>query len=492
MNKYLFEMVNIRDQCSWVHMTEKEAATDKSKDLLRMAVAKARLIKPQTEEKLQITPTGLVIGGGVSGMTAALNLADQGFKTYLVEKEERLGGNLNNLNILYPIQENASVFLKDITQKVENHKNIEVLMKSQINSIMGYVGNYEISVSNSGAEIKELKIGTIIVATGAQELKPIGLYQYEEKNNGVITQLELEQKLQGPDNSWLDNVNRITFVLCTNARQKEGITYCSNVCCGTSIKNINILKELKPELEIVVLYRDFQMAKKEFEEYYRNRRKDAMFLRYDLENLPEVTKKNKRYEISVFDTNLQDKITYETNMVVLATPMIPADNLEELAKMLKVPLDRTGFFLEAHVKLRPLDFATDGVFLCGCAQWPKNIQDSISQANGAAGRASRFLSAKEITTSGLVAEVNPDKCIGCGECEEICPYKAIELNEITKDFEDLSIVVKKSTVNSALCKGCGTCAATCKVGAIMVKHYDYDQISAMIDSYLLEKEEVKN
>ncbi len=493
MNKYLFEMVNIRDQCSWVHMTEKEAATEKSKDLLRMSLAKTRLFKPQPEEKLQITPTGLIIGGGVAGMTAALNLADQGFKTYLVEKEDKLGGNLNNLNILYPIQEDASIFLKEITQKVKNHKNIEILIKSKINSIKGFVGNYEVSISNSGTDPKELKIGTIIVATGAQELKPQGLFQYGDKNDDVITQLELEQKLQDADKSWLEKTNRITFILCANARQKEGITYCSNVCCGTSIKNINILKELKPELEIVVLYRDLQMAKKEFEEYYRNRRKDAMFLRYDLDNLPEITKQSKeKYGIKVFDTNLQDEITYETDMIVLATPMIPADNLEELAKMLKVPLDRTGFFLEAHVKLRPLDFATDGVFLCGCAQWPKNIQDSISQANGAAGRASRFLSAKEITTSGLVAEVNPDKCIGCGECEEVCPYKAIELIETTKEFEEVSIVIKKASINSALCKGCGTCAATCKVGAIMVKHYDFDQISAMIDSYLLEKEDVKN
>ncbi len=493
MNKYLFEMVNIRDQCSWVHMTEKEAATEKSKDLLRMSLAKTRLIKPQPEEKLQITPTGLIIGGGVAGMTAALNLADQGFKTYLVEKEDKLGGNLNNLNILYPIQEDASIFLKEITQKVKNHKNIEILIKSKINSIKGFVGNYEVTISNSGTDPKELKIGTIIVATGAQELKPQGLFQYGDKNDDVITQLELEQKLQDADKSWLEKTNRITFILCANARQKEGITYCSNVCCGTSIKNINILKELKPELEIVVLYRDLQMAKKEFEDYYRNRRKDAMFLRYDLDNLPEITKQSKeKYGIKVFDTNLQDEITYITDMIVLATPMIPADNLEELAKMLKVPLDRTGFFLEAHVKLRPLDFATDGVFLCGCAQWPKNIQDSISQANGAAGRASRFLSAKEITTSGLVAEVNPDKCIGCGECEEVCPYKAIELIETTKEFEEVSIVIKKASINSALCKGCGTCAATCKIGAIMVKHYDFDQISAMIDSYLLEKEEVKN
>jgi len=235
------------------------------------------------------------------------------------------------------------------------------------------------------------------------------------------------------------------------------------------------------------------MAKKEFEEYYRNRRKDAMFLRYDLDKLPEIRKKSsspENYGIKVFDTNLQDNIDFDTDLIILATPMIPADNLKELAMMLKVPLDRTGFFLEAHVKLRPLDFATDGIFLCGCAQWPKNIQDSVSQVSGAAGRASRFLSAGEITTSGLVAEVNIDKCIGCGKCEDICPYKAIELTEISKEFEDVSIIVKKSSINSALCKGCGTCAATCPVGAIGVKHYDFNQIGAMIDSYLLEK--VKN
>ncbi|MFX1487968.1 MAG: FAD-dependent oxidoreductase, partial [Promethearchaeota archaeon] len=390
MNKYLFEMVNIRDQCSWVHMTEKEAATEKAKDLLRMAVAKTRLIKPQSEEKLQITPTALIIGGGISGMTAALEIANQGFKAYLVEKKEKLGGNLNNLNILYPIQEDASIFLKDITERTKNHKNIEVFLKSKINSINGYVGNYEVSISNSGTEVKELQIGTIIVATGAQELKPKGLFKYDGKDNGVITQLELEQRLQNDDKTWLDKHKRITFILCAGARQKEGITYCSNVCCGTSIKNIDILKELKPDIEIVVLYRDLQMAKKEFEEYYRNRRKDAMFIRYDLDQLPEIKKKKQNYRVNVFDTNLQDKIEYDTDMIVLATPMVPADNLEELAKMLKVPLDRTGFFLEAHVKLRPLDFATDGIFLCGCAQWPKNIQDSISQASGAAGRASRF------------------------------------------------------------------------------------------------------
>jgi heterodisulfide reductase subunit A len=489
LNKYLFEMVNIRDQCSWVHMNEYEFATDKAKDLIRMAVAKARLLKPLTEAKLDITPNALIIGGGISGMTAALNLASQGFQTYIVEKENRLGGNLNDLNILYPIHEDSTTFLNEIKNKVEKSKNIQVFLSSKFKEIKGFIGNYNVSIIDSKENIQDVKVGTIIVATGALELKPEGLFQYSEKNKNIITQLELEKKLKGDDKSWLDGINRITVILCVNARQKEGITYCSNVCCGVSLKNISILKELKPELEIVALYRDFQMAKKEFEEYYRDRRKESMFLRYDLEGKPEIVKINEKpekYQVSVFETNLQDQLQFETDLVVLSTPMVPPENLQELAKMLKVPLDKNRFFLEAHVKLRPLDFATEGIFLCGCAQWPKNIQDSISQANGAAGRASRFLSAKTIKTSGLIAEVNQERCIGCGKCESVCPYNAIELIDAMLDFEEVSLKVSKSFINSALCKGCGTCAATCQNGAISVKHYDFDQIYAMIESYLLE------
>ncbi len=489
LNKYLFEMVNIRDQCSWVHMNEYEFATEKAKDLIRMAVAKARLLKPLTEALLDITPNALIIGGGISGMTAALNLASQGFQTYIVEKENRLGGNLNDLNILYPIHEDSTTFLNEIKNKVEKSKNIQVFLSSKFKEIKGFIGNYNVSIIDSKENIQDVKVGTIIVATGALELKPEGLFQYSEKNKNIITQLELEKKLKGDDKSWLDGINRITVILCVNARQKEGITYCSNVCCGVSLKNISILKELKPELEIVALYRDFQMAKKEFEEYYRDRRKESMFLRYDLEGKPEIVKINEKpekYQVSVFETNLQDQLQFETDLVVLSTPMVPPENLQELAKMLKVPLDKNRFFLEAHVKLRPLDFATEGIFLCGCAQWPKNIQDSISQANGAAGRASRFLSAKTIKTSGLIAEVNQERCIGCGKCESVCPYNAIELIDAMLDFEEVSLKVSKSFINSALCKGCGTCAATCQNGAISVKHYDFDQIYAMIESYLLE------
>jgi len=487
LNKYLFEMVNIRDQCSWVHMTEKEAATDKVKDLIRMAVAKSRLLKPQREEKLSIIPTALIIGGGVSGMTAALNIANQGFKAYLVEKESILGGNLNDINTIYPLREEASRFLDDLIHNVENNKNIYTYLNSKITKVNGFIGNYDITIVESRVNEINLKIGTIIVATGARELKPSKFFQDIRKDDKMLTQLELEQKLKKKDYSWLRIINRVTIILCVNSRQKEEISYCSNVCCAVCIKNVDVLKKIKPNLEIIILYRDFQMAKKEFEEYYREHRKDAIFLRYNMDNLPKINRKNNNYAIKVYDTNLQESIEFQTDLIILSTPMIAPEDINDLAKLLKVPLDNNGFFLEAHVKLRPLDFATDGIFLAGCAQWPKSIQDSISQANGAAGRASRFLSAKEVKTSGLISEVKLEKCIGCGKCMEICPYNAVELIDFRKEFEEVTIIVQKAYINPALCKGCGTCAASCPVRAISVKHYDLDQISAMIESYLLEK-----
>ena len=475
MNKYLFQMANIRDQCSWVHMEQHEEATQKAKDLIEMAVAKSRLLKPQEEQTLSVTPKALIIGGGISGMTAALTIANQGFTVYLVEKAKMLGGILNDLYLLYPTQEDSSIFLRKIKEDITKNKKIQVWLESKVNDVKGYIGNYDVSIIDSKNEISELKVGVIIVATGGKELKPIGYPQFIDKNQNVITQLELERKLKAEDKSWLDKIKRITTILCANAREKEGITYCSNVCCAISIKNLNILKELKPDLEMIVLYRDFQMAKKEFEEYFFDRRKDAILLRYDLDKPPEINKisnKPEKYGIKVFDTNLQDNINFETDLIILSPPMSPPENSEELAKMLKVPLDSQGFFLEAHVKLRPVDFATEGIFLCGCAHWPKHIQESITQANGAAGRASRFLSSEEIVASGLVAEVDDEVCIGCSVCTKLCPYNAISKNE-----QDVAVV------NKLMCKGCGVCGASCPENAITIHHFTDNQILSEIIVY---------
>ncbi|MFX1323822.1 MAG: FAD-dependent oxidoreductase [Promethearchaeota archaeon] len=457
------------------------------------------------EDIININPSALVIGGGISGMTAALNISNQGFKTYLIENEKILGGNLNYINVLYPTEQKASDFLYNIIEDVKKNEKIEVFRSSKLKEIKGTIGNYEINISDINGDIYTVNVGVIIVATGCQEYKPKGLFQYNDRNKNVITLLELEQKLKNEDKSWLDKIDHISTILCVQARQKFGYSYCSNVCCINAIKNIKILKELKPELEILVLFRDLHTAKIEFEEVFSKRKKIANYLRYNLNNLPLVTKANKmpeKYHIEMIDDfDIHKRINFETDLIVLATPLIPSKNLKELASMLDVPLDEHGFFPEAHEKLRPLDFVSHGIFVCGCAQWPKNIQDSITQANGAAGRASRFLSRGKISTTNLEFMsfllsiecyfkdliVDPEKCNGCGKCAENCVFKAIDIVDAVSKFEDVSIPVKKAVINSALCKGCGKCASTCKLKAIRAKHYDFKQISSIIDPYFLEK-----
>jgi heterodisulfide reductase subunit A-like polyferredoxin len=456
------------------------------------------------EDIIKITPRALVIGGGVAGMTAALNINNQGFETIIVEKEDQLGGNVNNINIIYPIRQKAEEFLNDLISKIEQSKSIQVYLKSKIENVTGSIGNYDISILDSNSDIQNIRVGTIIIATGSQEFKPRGLFQYKPSNKNILTQLELEQRLKSDNISWLDKIKHVTIVMCVYARYKGGLTYCSNVCCSNTIKNIDILKELKPELEINVLFRDLHLAKKEYEKISKERKKIAKYLRYNVENFPKITKINtapEKYAIVLKkELNPNEDINFETDLIILSTPMIPAEGLKELADILNVPLDENGFFVEAHAKLRPLDFAAHGIFVCGCAQWPKNVQDTIAEANGAAGRASRFLSIKEISTTRLEflsfmlsiecffkdMIVNTDKCNGCGRCVEVCSFKAIYLTDTKKDFEDISIPVKKAVINSAICKGCGRCAATCRLKAIDARHYDFKQISAIIDPYFLE------
>jgi len=457
------------------------------------------------EEIIEITARALIIGGGVSGMTAALNIGNQGFETIIVEREKELGGNLNYINILYPIQQEASKFLSNLKEEVKRNKNIQVLLNSKIKDVKGSIGNYDVSIVNSNEKLQELRVGTIIVATGGQEFKPQGLFQYDVKNKNVITQMELEQKLKNKDKSWLDNINHITTIMCAGARQKGGYSYCSNVCCNNTIKNIEILKELKPKLDMVVLFRELHISKKEFEVFASKRKRIANYLKYDVENIPEVVKVSEspeRYVIKLRDDlKPNEVINFKTDLIVLSTPIIPPGGLQELADMLKVPLDEHGFFIEAHKKLRPLDFAAHGIFVCGCAQWPKNLQDSIAEANGAAGRASRFLSVKQISTTKLELfsfllsiecffkdmKVNLERCNGCGRCAEVCAFKAIALTDLKQEFEDVSVPAKKAFINPAICKGCGKCAATCRLKAIDPRHYDFKQISAIIDPYFLGK-----
>jgi len=457
LNPYLFEMVNIRDQCSWVHMKETEAATEKAKILIEMGVAKALLLQPLKKFKIDINPTALIIGGGIAGMTAALNLANQEFKVILIEKEPELGGLLRYLYKLYPTHDDASKVL-EVRNLVENHQKIKVITSTEPVKIEGFIGNYKVSVKRRDG-IYDIDTGIIIVATGAQVLKPEGLFGYN--GSTIITQLELEQLLK--ENKI--NVKNIVMIQCVGARNEER-RYCSNICCMTALKNAMLIKELNPDTNINILFRDIQTQGTTYEEYYRKaREKGITFIRYIPEKVPIV----KESYIEVYNDYLNQDISIPYDMIVLSTPLIANPDSVDLAKMLKVPLEENHFFLEAHVKLRPVDFATDGIYVCGSAHWPADIPETISQAYAAASRASTIISKDVLEVEGAIAEVDEDLCVGCGICIKICPY-----NAISKDENGIAHVTEAS------CKGCGLCGATCPENAITNHHFTTKQILAQI------------
>jgi heterodisulfide reductase subunit A len=460
LNQYLFEMANIRDQCSWIHMHEKEKASTKAKDLIRMAVAKAGLLEPLHKEPLKVNPAGLVIGGGLSGMTAALELANQGFKVHLVERESELGGNLNKLYYLLT-DEDPQKRLKDLINEVNAHENINVHLDSKIVTIDGYVGGYETTVSRAGTE-ELLEHGTIIVATGGYEHSPKEYLYGEDKR--VLTQLELEKQIANGEFSG----DSIVMIQCVGSRNHEH-AHCSRLCCTHAVKNALKIKEINPSAKIYILYQDIRTYGFAEDSYREARSKGIFFIRYEDEDKPEVVKDGNKIKVSLVDQILKTKLIFSPDMLVLNAGIYPYTENEELAKMLKVPLNKDGFFLEAHMKLRPVDFATEGVFLCGLAHSPKFIEESISQAMGAASRATTILSKETIEAEGLPSVVDRDKCTGCGTCEIVCPYGAI-----AKDEEG------KASVTEVLCKGCGSCRASCPERAITAPHFTLDQIVAEI------------
>jgi len=463
LNRYLFQMTNIRDQCSWVHMHEPKKATEKAKDLVKMAVAKVRNINPITELPLDITQSAFIIGGGVSGMSASLNLAQQGFETYLVEKEGSLGGMVRKIN--KTIEGNKiDDFISNLIEMVESNDKIHIYLNSSIKNIDGYVGNFKTIIKTKNKK-EEIEHGVIIVATGAQEYVP-DEYLYNEDPR-VITQLELEEMLLNP--SQLKNKTSIAMIQCVGSRNDEH-PYCSRVCCSEAIKNAIEIKNIYPEIEVIIFYRDIRTYGFK-EKYYRiARKKGVIFLRYDKERPPQLVNNNKDYLKINLDSPKLGQIVLKSNLLVLSTGMIaPLENNQTLAKMLKVPLNEDNFFLEAHVKLRPVDFATEGIFLCGTARGPSTISESISQANSAVSRATTILSKESILIGGIVSSVDKDLCTGCKICVRICPF-----NAIVKDEEGYAYV------QEALCKGCGLCGASCPERAIEIKHFTNEQILSEI------------
>ena len=461
LNPYLFEMVNIRDQCSWVHMKENEKATLKAKDLIRMGIEKATLLEPLEKIKVEVTPSAVVIGGGIAGMTAALNLANQGFKTNIIEKESELGGLVNKLNKIYPTNEDTSELLS-IIDIVENHKNLKIFKSATLEKVDGFIGNYNLSV-NQDNNITEIKVGIIIVATGAVPLTPEGYYNYNGKN--IISQLELEQILK-EDKVAAKSIAMIQCVGCRNEERK----YCSNICCMSALKNATLIKEKNPDSNVTIIFRDIQTLGTRYENYYRRARElGIIFIKYVPDKPPLI----KDDYIEVYNEFMNQNIGLPYDLIVLSTPLIANEDSETIAKMLKVPLEENHFFLEAHVKLRPVDFATDGIFVCGSAHWPADIAESVSQANAAASRASTILSKDMLEVEGSTAEVDDNLCVGCEVCITLCPYSAISKDEVT----DLAVV------NKVVCKGCGVCGASCPENAIIIHHFTKNQILSEIITY---------
>jgi len=469
LNRYSFEMANIRDQCSWVHMHEPEKATEKAKDLVKMAVAKARLTEPLEELTLPVINKGLVIGGGIAGMTAALELANQGSECFLIEREKELGGNLRKLHFSLE-GDNIQELLEATIKKVEQNDLIQVYKDTEIKEVVGYTGNFKTTIkkNNGIAEETVLEHGVIIVATGGEEYKPRE-YLYGEHEQ-VITQQELEKNL-ATNSIEVDKLDNVVMIQCVGSRNQEH-PYCSKVCCSQAVKNALKIKEANPSANIYILYKDIRTYGFREEFYAKARSQGVVFIRYDDDHKPEVTAEGDKIRVIVFDPVLGEELAIDPNLVVLSAAIIPSKN-DELARLLKVPLNEDRFFLEAHVKLRPVDFATDGIFVCGLAHSPKPIDESISQAIAAAGRAAIPLAKGYVRIEPIISWIDEEKCIGCGLCESLCAFKAIQMK--VKDG------VNKAEIIPASCKGCGLCAASCPQRAITVRHFTDDELTAQLD-----------
>ncbi|NLD38127.1 MAG: CoB--CoM heterodisulfide reductase iron-sulfur subunit A family protein [Desulfatiglans sp.] len=472
INQYYFEFANIREHCSWVHSREKEAATQKAKDLIRMSVARACKLEPLNEFDLPVNKKTLVVGGGIAGMTSALSLANQGYQVYLVEKAEELGGTAKRLFFTLEGMD-VQAHLKELINKVHSHPLIHIFKKAVITGSTGYVGNFTTKI-RSGFGDSEINHGVTIIATGADEYRPTE-YLYGDDDR-VITQLELEQRIFEDDKN-ITEAGSIVMIQCVGCRN-DVRNYCSRVCCTQAIKNALRIREVNPEADISILFRDMRSYRFS-EDYYRKASDmDIRFIRYEPDAPPEAkafTENGKKgLRITAPDYILNKRIALDADLLVLSAAVVPSPAGKETARMFKLTLGPDGFFQEAHVKLRPVDFAAEGVYLCGMAHYPKHITETISQAYGAAGRAVALLSHDTVVASGSVCTVYEDKCISCGACIKACTYGAISFVETLKG--------KKARVNPVLCKGDGLCNAKCPAGAISLKHFTDEEIFAQIDA----------
>ncbi|UCF99399.1 MAG: CoB--CoM heterodisulfide reductase iron-sulfur subunit A family protein [Spirochaetaceae bacterium] len=467
LNKYLLQMTNIRDQCSWVHQADPQGATEKAFDLVRMAVARARFHQPLEELESAVNSRCLVIGGGLAGMSAALTVADNGFPVSLVEREQQLGGNLRQLGFTLET-DNVPVLLDGLSCKIQEHPLIDVYLGSTLDSVEGYIGNFRSTLSRDETVVEH---GTVIVATGGLEHQTT-CYGYGS-DPYIVTQREFETMLLH-DNPLLSRLDGVVMIQCVDSREGDH-NYCSRICCGEAVKNALRFKREYPRANVTVLYRDVRTYGLAEDRYAEARKAGVLFLRYTEDRKPEVSKENGDFKISLYDEILGREIAIQAQLLVLSVGIDAPEGNREIARLLKVPLNEDGFFLEAHVKLRPVDFATDGVFVCGLAHGPKYARESVAQALAAAGRAMTVLSRRRISAEAATARVFEQRCSGCALCMEVCPYGAIEVDPERKI----------AVVNALLCKGCGSCVATCFSGAIDVSGFSNRQIIREFEELLV-------
>ncbi len=470
LNQYLFEMANIRDQCSWVHMQERADAQLKAMDLIRMSVAKAGLLEPQEDIETSLVKKAMVLGAGVAGLSAATALADMGVGVILVERESEPGGLLRRVNRVGPSGEKSADILADLIGKAKSDPNIDLRLETELTGVGGVVGKYEVTLKGKdGAETTET-VGSIVVATGAVPLNAEGLWGYN--GSTVITQVELEEQLR--DGKF--NAKNVVMIQCVGARSPER-AYCSRICCLTAVKNSIYIKELNPEAQVHILYRDIQMYGTANEKLlWESRGKGVKFDIYDAATPPKV----QEGKVELYQPVTGMTVDIPCDLVVLSTPLVAPADSPTIANYMRIPVDQNNFFLEAHAKLRPLDFATDGIFLAGTARFPATAPEAQAQGLGAASRANTILSKSKLQFSALVSKVT-DKCDGCGYCVDLCPYNALSLEEYEQDGQKR----KRNRSDNILCKGCGVCAATCPKGGIVVLGFTRKQLEAQVDAALM-------
>lgn len=467
VNKYLFEFVNIREHCSWIHAKEPGRATEKAKRLVAMGVAKAMLLEPQKERESAVIPVAVVIGGGLSGLTAAVSLTRQGITTHLVERENVLGGVLNSIEVIAPEFVESRNITSALIEELRESDRAHIHLGARVVGIKGFIGNFEVTLDEAGA-VQNIPAGAIILATGGRELKPAGEYSYGTLP-GVMTQLELEERMMRGETP-----RSLAFIQCAGSRQ-PGREYCSRVCCNATLKNALRVLRRYPDASVSIIHRDIMSYGTASERLYKEASEMGVrFLRYSLERAPRISQRGRGIVVNVYDETIDEEIEIEVDAVVLATPIVSHADAQEMGRLLKVPLDKHGFFLEAHVKLRPVEFATDGVFICGSAKWPSSAAECISQALAAAAKASIPIRRGKVIAEAITAWADPDRCAGCGGCVASCPYEAIEMiDERGKRY---------ARVNEAQCKGCGTCVSACPNDSMQQRGFTTRQLSAMIDS----------